>query len=124
MSDIVETLHGVGVLFCDPEGATVSDERDAVDLIAGTYGTGAEWIAVPVRRLHPDFLRLRTGVAGAVMQKFVQYRAGLIVLGDITADIEASDALRDLVRESNRGRHIWFLADRDAVAAQLERVAA
>lgn len=124
MSDIVETLRGVAVLFCDPEGATVTDERDAVDLIGGTFGTGAEWIAVPVERLSPDFFKLRTGVAGAIMQKFVQYRAGLIVLGDIGAHIEASDALRDLVRESNRGRHIWFLPDRDAVAAQLERVAA
>ncbi|GLZ78879.1 hypothetical protein Afil01_36860 [Actinorhabdospora filicis] len=124
MSDIVETLHGVGVLFCDPEGDAVTDERSAVDLIAANYGRGADWVAVPVERLSADFFTLRTGVAGGIMQKFVQYRAGLIVLGDVSAHIEASDAFRDLVRESNRGRHVWFLADRDAVAAQLERVAA
>ncbi|HEY0688089.1 MAG TPA: DUF4180 domain-containing protein, partial [Kribbella sp.] len=59
----------------------------------------------------PEFFQLRTGVAGAIVQKFVQYRTGLAVVGDIAAYLAASDTFQDWVRETNRGRHIWFVAD-------------
>lgn len=124
MSDVVEFSHGVGVLYCDPDGPEVTGVQEALDLVGATYGTDTAWVAVPAGRFGADFFRLRTGVAGAIMQKFVQYQTGLIVLGDVTAHIEASDAFRDLVHESNQGRHVWFLPGRDAVAAQLERLAA
>lgn len=45
------------------------------------------------------------------MQKFANYRVGLAVVGDVSAHVEASEALRDFVRESNRGQQVWFVAD-------------
>jgi Domain of unknown function (DUF4180) len=70
-------------------------------------------VALPAGRLDDRFYDLRTGLAGEVLQKFVNYRVRLVVLGDISAHTAASDALRDLVRESNRGDHIWFVTDLD-----------
>ena len=81
-------------------------------MIQETFGTGIRLAVVPVERLDPDFFVLRTGVAGAFVQKLVQYRLRLVVVGDISAQIAASDALRDWVREVNRGRDILFVADR------------
>ena len=103
----------------DYDGAVLRTEADALDLIGSLFGTGTEVVAVPVDRLAPEFFDLRTGLAGAVLQKFTQYRLVLAVVGDLTAHTAASTALRDLVRESNKGRHVWFLPDRPALDARL-----
>jgi hypothetical protein len=47
------------------------------------------------------------------VQKFVQYGVGLVVLGDIFARADASSALRDFVRECNRGRQTWFVRNEE-----------
>jgi hypothetical protein len=110
MLDELRHLHGVPVLVCAAEGSPLHDDQDAVDLIAqAQFGHGAEWVAVPVDRLTSEFFQLRTGVAGAIVQKFVDYRTGLAVVGDVAAHLAASDAFQDWVRETNRGRHIWFV---------------
>ncbi|MEU6969455.1 DUF4180 domain-containing protein [Kitasatospora aureofaciens] len=118
MADTVQELSGVKVLVCDPAGPAITTVQDALDLIGATYD-GAELVAVPADRLDDTFFVLSTGFAGEVMQKFVNYHVRLVVLGDISRHLEASSALRSLVVESNRGSHIWFLADTDALAARL-----
>jgi hypothetical protein len=52
------------------------------------------------------------------VQKFVQYGVGLVVLGDIFARADASSALRDFVRECNRGRQTWFVRDEEELRAE------
>lgn len=119
MTDRLETIGRVPVLVCDAEGGRVAGDRDAVDLIGATYGSDASWVVLPVERLDPDFFVLRSGVAGQVLGKFADYRVGLIVLGDVSAWVAASVPLRDLVRESNRGRQAWFLPDMAEVERRL-----
>jgi hypothetical protein len=41
----------------------------------------------------------------------VNYGLRLAVVGDISEPLADSEALRDFVRESNRGRQVWFVAD-------------
>lgn len=77
------------------------------------------WIALPVARLDPGFFSLRSGVAGEVVQKLTNYRLRLAVLGDVAPLTEASTALRDWVREVNRGTTVWFVADLDELAGRL-----
>lgn len=79
----------------------------------------ARWVAVPVERLDPAFFQLSTRVAGEIVQKFVTYRMGLAVVGDISRHTEESNALRDFVRECNRGTQTWFVEDLDALGARL-----
>lgn len=123
-ADIVEHIAGVPVLMCDPAGPVLGTEADALDLLvaAGPWGAGASWVALPENRLSGDFYRLRTGLAGAIMQKFVNYHMGLVILGDLTARTATSPTLRDLVRESNRGKHIWFVSTVDELRGQLARL--
>jgi len=118
MTDQVTELGGVPVLVCDVDGAPIAATQDALDLIGACYGT-ADTVAVPAGRFDEQFFRLRTGLAGEIMQKFVNYRIRLVVVGDIAAHTEASTALRDLVTESNRGRQIWFVDDLDELAGRL-----
>ncbi|GAA3235852.1 DUF4180 domain-containing protein [Actinocorallia longicatena] len=116
MDEIVE-LSGTPVLVCAADGPPVTSERDALDLI-GNRGP-ADWIAVPVARLDPEFFRLSSGLAGDVLQKFTNYGTGLAVIGDVAALTAASEPLAALVRESNRGRRHWFLPDLDALTGRL-----
>lgn len=117
--DRVEQVGAVPVLICSPLGPVVRGEQDALDVIGSALHLGATWAAVPATRLAPEFFELRTGLAGDVLQKFVNYRVGLAVVGDLSAFTAASGALRDLVRESNRGTHAWFLPGLDAVRSRL-----
>jgi len=111
--------HGVRVLTCAPDGALVRNDRDAVDLMALARSHRAKLLVLPVSRLDPDFFVLRTGVAGEIVQKFVQYRLPVAVLGDISAHLAASSALRAFVYEANRGKDIWFVADESELDSRL-----
>ncbi|MFK0111526.1 DUF4180 domain-containing protein [Streptomyces sp. NPDC091217] len=105
------TLHTTRVLRCAPEGPALDGESAALDLVGDAMGQDAELVAVPAERVGDEFFRLRSGVAGAVVQKFVNYRLRLAVVGDISRHLADSSALRDFVYEANRGRHLWFVAD-------------
>ena len=122
MSPTVEQRRGVTVLTFRADGPTVATDSDAVDLIAQTYGYQPDLVVVPAERFGDDFFTLSTRVAGEIVQKFVNYGLRLAIIGDISRHLTASSALRDYVRETNRGRQVWFVADLDELDAQLERV--
>lgn len=119
MGDAVVLLGGRSVLACAPDGPAVTGEADALDLIGSLWGREVDWLALPTARLGEDFLRLRTGLAGAVIQKFVTYGVRLAIVGDISAAVAASTALTDFVRESNAGDRVWFVPDMAALEACL-----
>ncbi|MEH1014016.1 DUF4180 domain-containing protein [Micromonospora sp. CPCC 206060] len=122
MPDVVEHRAGVPVLVCDPDGPLVATMQDALDLIGAAF-LGAEVVAVPAERLDERFFSLGTQFAGEIMQKFVNYRLRLVVIGDISRHLTASAALRALVHESNRADHVWFVPDLDALDARLRATA-
>jgi hypothetical protein len=111
------------VFHVDADGPAVRTGGDALGLIYHERAQRADWIAVPVRRLDPAFFDLRSGVAGELVQKFVNYRRRLAVVGDIGAYLGVSKAFYDFVRESNRGRQVWFVADEAELYARLDRAA-
>ncbi|MBP0450828.1 DUF4180 domain-containing protein [Kitasatospora sp. RG8] len=119
-SEVVE-IAGTTVLRLPAEGTVIGGEGDAMDLIGDAMGRDATWVVVPAARLGGDFFRLSTRVAGGIVQKFVNYRIGLAVTGDISEHVAASSALRDFVVESNRGNQLWFLADAGEFDARLAR---
>jgi hypothetical protein len=112
-------LAGRQVYLCPAEGPNLAEDRNLSDLIGDLFGSGVKVVAVPLARLGPDFLRLSSGVAGHVLQKLVNYRFQIAVIGDVSAAVAASDPLRDFVRESNRGNTVWFVADIELLEARL-----
>ena len=94
-------------------------DRDASDLVQLGFDHQAHWRAIPVERLGPDFFNLSTRIAGEVIQKLVNYRFKLAVVGEISGFIAGSNALRDFVVESNRGQHVWFVEDLAALEHRL-----
>ncbi|MBP2324378.1 hypothetical protein JOF56_004763 [Kibdelosporangium banguiense] len=119
--DTLAHIHDVPVLVGDPAGPVARTEADALDLVvaAGHYGANADWLLLPECRLSDDFFNLSTGFAGTVAQKFVTYGIGLAILGDISA--RAVGPVADWARESNKGRHLWFVADQAEFTALLAK---
>ena len=99
------------------DGPLLRTGGDAIELMY--IDEDADWIALPVERLDPSFFDLRSGVAGELAQKFANYNRRLAIVGDISAAVARSTALRDFVREANRGRQLWFVADDAELSARL-----
>lgn len=105
---MIETFGAVRVLVLPAVGDLISRGEDANDLIGEAWGQDIEMVAVPLERFAPEFLVLRSGLAGAVFQKFQNYQLRLAVIGDISGAVAESTALRDFVYETNAIGHHRF----------------
>lgn len=112
-------LAGRRVLLPAGFGAPIASERDGADLVGEALGAGAELIAVPAGRLSDDFFVLKTGLAGAILQKTTNYRLGFAVVGDVPPAALHSEALRASIIESNRRGEVLFVADLAELEARL-----
>jgi Domain of unknown function (DUF4180) len=121
MPDRSYVLEGVRIFECAAEGTPLRSGRDATDLMSMAWEHRATLVAIPAERLGDDFFRLKTGVAGEIVQKFVNYHLPLAIVGDISRYLDESTALRDFVRESNRGNQVWFVASIDDLDRRVVR---
>ena len=108
MDEIVE-IGGEWVLLAKTDGPAVTGPDGVMDLIGEAFSRGVGTVALPVERLDPRFLDLSSRIAGEVIQKFTNYRLRLAIVGDISAELARSEALRAFVIESNRGRSVRFI---------------
>lgn len=99
----------------------IATPGDALDLIGHTYGSEVELVVVPTTAFPAGFFTLSTGLAGEITQKFLTYVPKLAIVGDISAHLVRSEALRAYVSESNRGRQLWFVDTREELSERLAR---
>ena len=109
----VESVEGVD------GGAALGSEDAALELLGQAFGEEADVVVVPADLVDDRFFELRTRVAGDVVRKFAGYRVRLVILGDLSARLAASESLAAFVYETNKGRDIWFEADRTALDERL-----
>ncbi|MDN5215836.1 DUF4180 domain-containing protein [Fulvivirgaceae bacterium BMA12] len=92
--------------------------EDFVDLIGNANYLDAARIVIRESNLPPDFLDLKTKVAGEILQKFSTYDQKLSIIGDFS-NIE-SKSLRDFIRESNEiGRIVFTNSKEEAFAGSV-----
>jgi hypothetical protein len=115
----VYETHGVRVLECDANEKQLRNYNEAVELIGNAFEKRASVILVPAECLDDDFFRLNTRIAGELIQKIVQYRLRLVIVGDISRHLAESTALRAFVLEANRGKDVWFVATREELDDRL-----
>ena len=77
--------------------------QDAVDVIGEAVVKGASLVVIPMGSLDPAFFKLRPRVVGEMVQKFIHYSLRVDLVGDFTELASQRAALRDFIRESNRG---------------------
>ncbi|MFD2328122.1 DUF4180 domain-containing protein [Cohnella sp. GCM10020058] len=89
-------------------GDVIGDVQSALDMMATVrYETGIDRIAIDGSMLAAGFYDLKTGLAGEIAQKFVNYHVKLAIVGDFSG--YTSKSLRDFIYECNQGKDIFFL---------------
>lgn len=110
--------RAANIVLVSSSDTHISEVQDALDLLASASYTYDSRLLILERACLDDaFYRLRTGLAGEILQKFVNYGVHAVILGDFSEERSAS--LRDFIRESNRGPHIRFIADLPSAIAWL-----
>lgn len=85
----------------------INKVQDALDLMADIDYQGSRMIIVHEKNITPDFFNLRTGIAGEILQKFVNYKVKLAIVGDFSK--YTSSSLKSFIIECNRGNQLFFL---------------
>jgi hypothetical protein len=96
----------------------LTDGQSALDFaVTSEQAYGCRNIAVNKEMIAEDFFDLSSGLAGDIVQKFVNYGFRLAVIGDFSG--YTGKSLRDFIYESNKGRHLYFAADEDEALKKL-----
>ena len=101
------------------DGLLVAREADAIPLMEAIFEVGARKIILHRENIAPAFFDLRSGLAGAVLQKLTNYCISVAIVGDFSN--VTSQALRAFIYESNRGRQVFFVENS---AGALEKLSA
>jgi len=110
---IVETPNG-SIAIIRSDDVIIKDGQTSLDFIvnAGTY-----LVVINKAAVAEDFFNLSTGIAGEVVQKFVNYGYRLVIVGDFSK--YTSKALLDYIYECNNGKHLNFVATEDEALSRL-----
>ena len=113
------TLRRVGdTVIIGSDTPLITDGQSALDLIASIYYEhGCAAAVMNKEAVAEDFFRLSTGLAGEAAQKFVNYHFRLALTGDFS--MYQSQSLQDFMRESNKGRHLYFCQDEQEALRKL-----
>ena len=91
--------------------------QDILDLMGDIWAQGCSGMIVDKQCLNESFFDLKTGLAGAILQKFSNYRLRLAIVGDVSG--YAGKSLRDFIYECNRGSLICFKNSTEAALEAL-----
>ncbi|MFR8040320.1 MAG: DUF4180 domain-containing protein [Anaerovoracaceae bacterium] len=96
----------------------ITDVQSALDLLMNAkYDIGAKNIIISKQLIADDFFILSTGLAGEILQKFVNYGGRIAIYGDYSH--YTSKPLKDFLYESNRGRDIFFVSSLEEAIEKL-----
>ena len=100
------------------EGVVITDTQSALDLLmTAKYEWGTKSIVIGKDRIHPDFFILSTGMAGEILQKYVNYGGKIAIYGDWSC--YTSKPLHDFIYESNKGKDVFFTSSEKEALARL-----
>ena len=93
----------------------ITDTQSALDvLMMAKYEIGTKNIVIDKALITEDFFVLSTGLAGEILQKYVNYGGRIAIYGDYSH--YTSKPLHDFIYESNRGKDVFFVAtENDAI---------
>ena len=80
---------------------------------------GATTIILHEENLNPEFFDLKMKLAGDILQKAVNYRMKVAIVGEFSK--YESNSLNAFIVECNRGRQIFFVGDRETAVSKLTR---
>ena len=114
----LRNMNGTDIAILTGPGKQIIDAKSALDLaITVKYETGAAKIAIDKEAITDEFFILSSGLAGEILQKFVNYQIQAAIYGDFSH--YTSKPLLDFIRESNRGGHFFFVPTQEEALQKL-----
>ena len=110
--------NAIAIALVKSEEILITDVQSALDLIATVhYETGSHRIVLYKDSVSEDFFKLSTRLAGDILQKFINYRAKVAIVGDYSG--YTSKPLKDFIYESNHGRDVFFVSTQEEAIERL-----
>ncbi len=98
----------------------IKDVQTAIDFIMSIkYETNCDKIALSKSAIVEDFFILSKGLAGEILQKFINYQTKFAIFGDYSK--YTSKPLKDFIYESNNGKDIFFVENEDEAIKMLSK---
>ncbi|PFZ33218.1 DUF4180 domain-containing protein [Bacillus wiedmannii] len=102
-------IGGINIAIIRNEKLLISDVQTALDLMATVqYEVDAKHIIIEKSLITESFFDLKTRLAGDILQKFINYRVKIAIIGDFS--MYTSKSLKDFIYECNKGKDIFYLA--------------
>ena len=99
----------------------ITDVQSALDLIMSVkYEANTNKIVIDKKAITEDFFILSTGLAGEILQKFINYDVKIAIYGDYSK--YTSKPLKDFIYESNKGKDVFFVANKDEAINALIKI--
>jgi hypothetical protein len=106
------------IVYIESKDILISDMQSALDLIATvSFEKGCDRIIIDKNAICEEFFILSSGIAGDILQKFVNYRTKLAIIGDYSK--YTSKPLHDFIYECNKGNDIFFVGNLDQAVEKL-----
>lgn len=112
------TRNNVEVAHIIADELIITDMQSAVDLMMTVkYEAGVKNIAISKKLITDKFFILSSGLAGEILQKFINYQFRVAIYGDYSK--YTSKPLKDFIYESNNGRDVFFTDNLDGAVKKL-----
>lgn len=112
--------NGVLCAIVESTALVITDAQSAIDLLMrAKYEAGTKNIAISKQVIAEEFFILSSGLAGEILQKFINYGGKIAIYGDYSR--YTSKPLKDFIYESNKGKDIFFAATKDEAVEMLTR---
>lgn len=112
----INQIHGQEIVVIADNNLVVNDAQQFLEML---MNLPSDRLILHERNIHSDFFELRTGLAGEILQKVVNYACRLGIVGDFSK--YQSVALRDFIYESNKGNVVVFAASVDEAVQRLSK---
>ena len=81
------------------------------------YDVGTKNIVISKKLIAEDFFILSSGLAGEVLQKYINYGGRIAIYGDYSH--YTSKPLHDFIYESNKGKDVFFVRTQEEAVDML-----
>lgn len=104
--------NGAICAVIENEEKVIVDTQSALDLLmSASYEAGTKNIVIDKELITEEFFILSTGLAGEILQKYINYGGRIAIYGDYSH--YTSKPLKDFIYESNNGKDVFFVSSKE-----------
>ena len=110
--------NGITCAIVNSDDIVITDSQSALDvLMTAKYDVGTKNIVISKKLIAEDFFILSSGLAGEVLQKYINYGGRIAIYGDYSH--YTSKPLHDFIYESNKGKDVFFVRTQEEAVDML-----